>query len=186
MFFNITFNDAFFQIIIIFLSIISALTIFYCKDEKPIFLILTFYGGLTGVLFTFMLPLWSIFAISIALALYDLYSVFRGPLNIIIKELYPSEDNSYETGKELPPIRGAIVPISGLNIGLGDIVFYSLIISASILYPTLSYIRGIFVSIAVLIGNYVTLKLLEKYRYLPALPIPLLLGISTYLILLII
>jgi len=179
---NINLEVSIVQIIVFSLSLISSLLIFLSKNEKILFLLLTFYGGLTGPLFSYMLPLWSIFTISIALSLYDLYSVFKGPLKIIINEIYSKEGGEDKVDKSIPPIKGAIVPIGGLNIGLGDIVFYSLLVSASIMYPRLSYIRGFFVSVAILTGNYITLKLLEKHRYLPALPIPILLGIFVNLV----
>ncbi|RLF08295.1 MAG: hypothetical protein DRJ64_01285 [Thermoprotei archaeon] len=175
---NANLMDEIILLVSLILSAISAFLIFMSKNEKILLIILTLYGGLSGPLFSFMLPMWSIFAIAIVLSIYDLYSVFYGPLKVIINEIFSGNEKSGSENSDrgVPPIRGALVPIGGLNIGLGDIFFYSLLSSAAIIYPYFSLIRGFNVSLSILLGNYITLKLLERCRYLPALPIPILLG----------
>lgn len=159
------------------LSLLLTWVIVFTRNEAAHLIILVVFGGLIGSMFAFLLPLWSVVAISLSMSLYDIYSVFRGPLRYVIEEvLLPGRK---EGRRGIPPIRGAIIPVKDLSIGLGDIIFYSLIASTSMLKPYPSLLRAIIVGMSVVAGNYVTLILLKKRSYVPALPIPIFLGMAS-------
>ena len=78
-----------------------------------------------------------------------------------------------------------------ISIGLGDFVFFSVLVAKAVflaitggflfLAPTeglkIYYLMLILPIIGILIGTYITFRLLEKQEILPALPIPLMLGL---------
>jgi len=96
-------------------------------------------------------------------ALYDIYAVFRGPLKQLVN-VAPS---------------GAFAAMSvkagEFTVGLGDVVFYSMLPSIALFY--LHPINAVYTLIAVDAGVVLTLYLLSRRRLLPGLPIPMLLGI---------
>lgn len=175
--------------IILFMALFLAflfLALLQTKYECVIATSLLLYGTATGALFTFLMPAWSVIAVTLATSLFDIYSVFKGPLSKII----PGERGSFEERSEkLPPeklpdeLKVATVPFRGIHLGMGDVIFYSMTSSLSLVNPTVSILRWCLVSAALFLGVYITLKLLEKRPVLPALPIPAMLSIFTYLIL---
>ena len=146
------------------------------------------FGIAIGTFFGLILPLWSIIVLCIAISVYDLYAVFYGPLKSLIdleKKLLKSEGKPQgKTSAYL--LKGMTIPVFGFRIGMGDIIFYSMIISGAYVYPSISLVRCFLSSIGIIIGSYITLKLLVKRRKaMPALPIPSLLAIAILLIALI-
>ena len=135
-------------------------------------------GSFTGALLSCLIPPSSIIAIALTASIFDIYSVFRGPLSKILPK--PSKDG---VSGELPrELRWVVVPFRGLSIGLGDIIFYSMIASLAFSHPYLSITRWLAVSISLTLGNYLTLRLLRRRPVLPALPIPATLALATYII----
>ncbi len=174
---NIFINENIIWIISIIFSLITSFIVLLSKKDIPIFITLTLYGGLLGPVFRLMLPLWSAIILLIIISIYDMYSVLYGPLKQIIETL-----GGNTSGKSLPPIRGALIPLKGINLGIGDVVFYSLLASISTVYPTLSASRGLMVAALIITGYYLTLKLVKKRGYAPALPLPVTLGLIGLLI----
>lgn len=125
---------------------------------------------LTGVLsaevgsyFASTIPILTALLLPIAFSLYDIYTVFRGPLKQLITTL-PADHLTAISSK-----------IGDFSIGTGDTVFYAMI-------PALAYYQftlgSAFVSIlAVDFGVAITLYLLGKVKLLPGLPIPMGLGL---------
>lgn len=106
----------------------------------------------------------------VAFALYDLYAVFMGPLKTLI-----SSSERFVLG----PL---VAKLGELEIGLGDIVFYSFIPSSGLI---LGGARGALITIiATNLGLLVTLWMLRNRRSFPGLPIPVLLGTGGLLLLL--
>ena len=64
---------------------------------------------------------------------------------------------------------------------MGDVILYSSMGALALLSPRLDFLRFAIVLLSMLIGVHATLKLLEKRRYVAALPIPLSLSLATYL-----
>ena len=107
-------------------------------------------------------------ALLIGFALYDLYSVFKGPLKQLAETL--RRDIGGEKEEEF-----------GLGFGLGDVFFYSFAIGYS--FAVLTLIETIVVCVVLLAGTLVTIILLFKTKAeaLPALPIPVLSAVALIL-----
>ncbi|KAM9989959.1 hypothetical protein ACTFIY_005989 [Dictyostelium cf. discoideum] len=123
------------------------------------------------------LPQWTIFTLLVIVAIYDLFAVLcpRGPLKVLVELSQERNENIpalvYETGKGSD---------SNLKLGLGDFIFYSLLISRAALVH-MSCVFSTF--IAILTGLFLTLLCLAIFKKaLPALPISIFLGILFYYI----
>ncbi len=162
------------EVLSIAIAVISLYVIFKIEDEKYSAPIVLLYGSAAGALLGATLPLWSVITIAIFISLYDIYSVFRGPLKHLVELTKPHKEKELSGGRlsRKNIFRGVTVPFRGLHIGLGDIVFYSTIVVSSYLYSEPSILRAIIPSIGIIIGSYLTFKLLEKRPVLPAVPLP--------------
>ncbi len=109
-------------------------------------------------------------ALLIGFALYDLYSVFRGPLKQLAETLKRNIVSSEGESK------------SGFGLGLGDIFFYSFAVGYS--FAVLNPLETFAISIILLGGVLITIFLLFRSRAeaLPALPIPVLSAVVLILI----
>lgn len=98
----------------------------------------------------------------IGFAIYDLYSVFKGPLRELAKTLH---QKTVELGRESK---------FGFGLGLGDIFFYTLAVGYS--FAMLNPIETLAICAVVVLGVLLTVILLFKLEAeaLPALPIPIL------------
>jgi len=136
------------------------------------------YSSMAGVIFTIALPAWTLAILLVALPLYDIVMVYRGLLGKLVTEL-----SKYGEGK-YPILRGLILDMDGIGIGVGDLVLYATLVSLTMLeYENygFTFIEGLAASLVsllgILIGLYVTFKyILPIKRYAPALPVPILLG----------
>ena len=136
------------------------------------------YSSMAGVIFTIALPTWTLAILLVALPLYDIVMVYKGLLGRLVTEL-----SKYGEGK-YPLLRGLILDMDGIGIGVGDLVLYSTLVSLTMLqYVTHGFtlIQGALASLAslvgILIGLFITFRyLLPIKKYAPALPIPILLG----------
>jgi hypothetical protein len=102
-----------------------------------------------------------------AFALYDIYAVFRGPLRMLIG----TAPNVALVGMS---IRAGV-----FTLGLGDIVFYTMLPSLAFLQA--GYAAALATILAIDAGVIITLFLLSRRRLLPGLPIPMLFGIVVLL-----
>lgn len=121
----------------------------------------------TGSYFASAIPILTAILLPVGFALYDIYTVFRGPLKTLINTV-PDEALTTMTST-----------IGGFSIGTGDTVFYAMV-------PALGYYQfgtgSAFVAIlAVDVGVVITLYLLSKAKLLPGLPIPMALGVAVLL-----
>jgi hypothetical protein len=103
----------------------------------------------------------TLFILPVAFALYDLYAVFLGPLKTLIA------DKEFALG----PLAAKL---GSLEVGLGDIAFYSLLPAAGLIVVGIQ--AAILTIIATNIGLLFTLFMLRNRRSFPGLPIPVLLG----------
>lgn len=136
------------------------------------------YSSMAGVIFTIALPAWTLAILLVALPLYDIVMVYKGLLGKLVTEL-----SKYGEGK-YPILRGLILDMDGIGIGVGDLVLYATLVSLTMLeYENygFTFIEGLMASLAsllgILIGLYMTFRyILPIKKYAPALPIPILLG----------
>jgi len=124
-----------------------------------------------GALLGYAIPTLSAVAILLALSAYDVFAVFKGPLGKMAKSL----------GDEEGGLSAFIFTYGELKIGLGDLVFYSMLTTHALIFfgvaPFLGAVAGI------LIGVYLVLKMVERHRMFPGLPFALILGLAlTFLI----
>jgi presenilin-like A22 family membrane protease len=151
----------------ILITVLFDLSIFkYTKARNVVVIGL---GGALGVFFGFSIPLYSAIAILIFLAIYDVIAVYRGPVGKIAQS-------------GLDQLNGLSYGFKDIQMGLGDLVFYSMLIGAmffsfpSSILPTLMSLVGICV------GAVITFFMLEKRGIFPGLPFPIVLGLAFGLI----
>ena len=126
-------------------------------------IVLAFVGAEVGSFFAETLPTWTALALPIAFSIYDIYAVFRGPLKALV---------GTEPGVALV---GMSIRAGEFTLGLGDIVFYSLLPCFALFQFGVA--QSLAVIVAINVGMIITLIQLSKRRLLPGLPIPMLLGI---------
>lgn len=130
---------------------------------------ITIIGSLTGTFLGASIPTMTAIVLLAALAVYDLVSVYRGPIGKIAEMA------------DLEEFKGAVLTVGDLTIGMGDLVFYSMLTSTAMVnFGTLSYL-GAFAG--VLIGSYLGFKMLERREVFPGLPFAICIGLAAMIIL---
>jgi hypothetical protein len=124
----------------------------------------TALSSLTGVFLGYSIPLVTALVLVGALVVYDIVAVFRGPVGALAKTVGPGD---------LP---GAMYSYGELTIGMGDLVFYSLVATAAMKYFQLLAFVG--AAVGILGGTFLGFKALSKYEMFPGLPFSLLLGVA--------
>jgi len=111
----------------------------------------------------------------LAISAYDVFAVFVGPLKQVAKHLDRDEENN--------PFAYLLIDFGYAGLGLGDVLFYNIFIATVI-----RLVPNIFSIIPILFldtGFIVTIYLLKYRRPLPALPIPIIMGLLSLLIIII-
>lgn len=148
----------------------------YSRKIKTIFaLAILLISSTVGSYLALSIRFPTLILVFIFFIIYDLLSVFFGPLKILIKSLKPR-------GKITIPFSfGFLISnIFGVSVGTGDYIFYSFLVSSTLIYKTIFHF--LFASFLVLIGILITIKILEKTKKpLPGLPIPLSLSLLVFL-----
>ena len=128
----------------------------------------TAVSALTGVFLGSSIGPVTALVLVAALVVYDIVAVFRGPVGALAKTLEPGD---------LP---GAMFSYGELTIGLGDLVFYSLVATTAMVYFGLLPFLG--ASIGILAGTYLGFRALSRFEMFPGLPFALLLGVAGMLL----
>jgi hypothetical protein len=149
-----------------------------------------------GAFMAVILPTWTVVFLLIALALWDIYAVFKGP----IKDMVELEMNGQLMARFDPlgddsddfPFENMTYDAGSWQLGIGDLVFYSMLGAHALFYSTI-YVSDkgwwmlpfffVPVLIAILIGFAYTIYRLTKgdgTSILPGLPIPMFLGVGTF------
>ena len=120
-------------------------------------------GGALGVFLGNSIPVWSAMSILVFLAVYDIIAVYKGPVGKIA------------ASSGLDQLKGLSYAFKDIQMGLGDLVFYSMLSAVMLLnYGWVSY----FASLAgILGGSFFTFLMLEKKGIFPGLPFPIFLGL---------
>lgn len=126
-------------------------------------------GGALGIFFGKFIPLWSAVLILVFLAIYDIFAVYKGPVGKIA-----------ESG--LDQLQGLSFSFKDIQMGLGDLVFYSMLSGVMFFSFLPNVIPTIAAIIGILVGSIITLFMLEKKGIFPGLPFPILLGLSLGLV----
>ncbi len=187
--FNIYNSDIPVTIVSIVLGIIITYQLFSeTASERRKNASLLIIGGGLGSFLGIWLPSWTTFLMLALFSIWDIYAVKKGPIKQIV-ELNQEEDDNY--------IKQLSFGSEEWEIGLGDLVFYTMLTShilynCRVPYTYFSFLMtyGLIISlipffvsiIGVLIGVKITFKLLQKRKMLPGLPISIGLGISSFLL----
>ena len=135
--------------------------------------VIAFVGAEVGSFFA-TLPIYTAMLLPVAFSIYDIYAVFKGPLKALIG-----------TGEKAALV-GMSIRAGEFTLGLGDVVFYTMLpslplaqLAASATSSTVAAAtRAAFVTLGVIdLGVLATLFLLSRRRLLPGLPIPMVLGV---------
>lgn len=126
-------------------------------------------GGALGMFFGFSIPLYSAVLILAFLAVYDVIAVYRGPVGKIAQS-------------GLDELQGLSFAFKDIQMGLGDLVFYSML-TGSMFFNFLPSVLPCLVSIVgILAGSIITFFMLEREGIFPGLPFPIMLGLAGGLI----
>jgi hypothetical protein len=119
-------------------------------------------GGALGTFLGAAIPTITTVLILLFLAAYDVIAVFRGPVGKIA-----SEGSDY--------LRGLSFSFREIQMGLGDLTFYSMLAAHALIFFGLwSSVSGM---AGVLIGSFLSFKMLEKKGMFPGLPFSIILGL---------
>lgn len=124
-------------------------------------------GGALGVFFGAAIPWLSAVLILAFLAVYDVFAVYRGPVGKIA-----------QTG--LDQLSGLSYSFKDIQMGLGDLVFYSML--TGVVLFNFGYLPCAVCIVGVLVGSIVTFCMLEKKGIFPGLPFPIMFGLAGGLI----
>ncbi len=125
-------------------------------------------GSLTGTFLGLSIPTLTAIVLLVALSAYDLIAVYKGPIGKIAEKA------------DLESFVGAVCTYKNLTVGMGDIVFYSMLASNAMM--NLGKLPFLGASIGLVVGAYAGFKMLEKRDMFPGLPFALLLGLGLSLL----
>ena len=121
-------------------------------------------GGLTGTFLGVSIPTLTAIVLLLALAAYDLFAVYRGPIGKIAQST------------DLEDFTGAVFTYGDLTVGMGDMVFYSMLASNAMMnFGTLPYFAA---AAGLIAGAYLGFKMLEGRDMFPGLPFAIILGLG--------
>jgi hypothetical protein len=148
--------------------------------------IVIYIGLLIGAIMGVIMPIWTTLAILIGISLWDIFAVKskRGPIKemIDIASKRNEDDGISDDDIEEKIESGEMeYDTSKLEIGIGDLAFYSMLTSSALI-QTGNVIVMILTSIAIIIGTGITISGLKRNKILPGLPISIFLGLGTMFI----
>jgi hypothetical protein len=165
-------SDPLATIILLGVSIGTAVAIgltIFGRARKYQLIGVTLIGALTGVFLGYSIGPVTALVLVGALVIYDIVAVFRGPVGALAKTIGEGD---------LP---GAVFTYGDLTIGMGDMVFYSLVATTALVYfgGIISFFGA---AIGILAGTFLGFKALSRYEMFPGLPFSLLLGVAGMLL----
>ena len=144
------------------IAALIGLTVFGKGLSRQLFGV-TALGSLTGTFLGYSMGLVTALVLVGALVIYDIVAVFRGPVGALAKSVGPGD---------LP---GAMFSYGELTIGMGDLVFYSLVATTALV--TFGLVSFLGAAIGIVFGTFLGFKALSRYEMFPGLPLSLLLGV---------
>jgi len=182
--------NAFINILLpIYVGIFTLFLLYGYFTSKSIFtknIIVLYMGLLVGASMGVLMPLWTTLAILIGISIWDIFAVLykKGPIKEMIDIASQGDTNNDMTKKDIQEkieSGEAVYDTSKLEIGIGDLAFYSMLTSSALIQAN-SVIVMILTAIAIIIGTGITIMGLKRNKILPGLPISIFLGIGTMLI----
>ena len=148
-------------VLAIVITVLFDVAIFKLGGKAKNFVVVVL-GGALGVFLAYSIPLWSAVLILAFLAVYDVIAVYKGPVGKI-------------ASSGLDQLKGLSFAFKDIEMGLGDLVFYSMLCAA--MFLKINWVSYAFSFVGILAGSFITLMLLEKKGIFPGLPLPILLGL---------
>ena len=148
--------------------------------------IVLYIGLLIGATMGVFMPLWTTLAILIGISCWDIFAVLykHGPIKQMIDI---ASSNTEQDVLSDPELKVKIetgeyeYDTSKLEIGIGDLAFYSMLTSSALVQSN-NLIVMIFTALAIIIGTGITISGLKRNKILPGLPISIFLGIGTMIL----
>jgi len=134
-------------------------------------------GGALGVFFGKFIPLYSAVLILAFLAVYDVIAVYRGHVGKIAQS-----QSASGSGSALDELQGLSFSFKDIQMGLGDLVFYSMLTGAIFFGFPQSILPTVAAIIGILAGSIITFFMLGRKGIFPGLPFPIMLGLTGGLI----
>jgi presenilin-like A22 family membrane protease len=125
-------------------------------------LVVLFLGGALGAFLGVSIPTLSTVLILSFLSVYDIFAVYYGPVGKIAH-------------KGLEQLKGLGFSFKDVQMGLGDLTFYSML-SGHFLF-NFGLVSGSTATLGILVGCFLAFKMLEKKSTFPGLPFPIFLGL---------
>lgn len=150
----------------IFITAVADYVIFRVHG-KPANLVVLCIGGTLGAFLGISIPTLSTALILGFLAVYDVFAVYRGPVGKIA-----------HTGLE--QLRGLSFSFKDIQMGLGDLTFYSML-SGHMLF-NFGITSCVASAVGILSGCFLSFKMLERKEMFPGLPLPIALGLTAGLL----
>jgi presenilin-like A22 family membrane protease len=127
-------------------------------------------GGALGIFFAKFIPLSSAIVLLVFLAIYDVIAVYKGPVGKIAQS----------SGLDI--LQGLSFSFKDIQMGLGDLVFYSMMMGVMYFSFLPSILPTVTAVVGILVGSIITFFALEKKGIFPGLPFPIMLGLAAGLI----
>ncbi len=128
-------------------------------------LLIVFLGIVMGSVFGLLLSLTTFLTLIILISIFDIYSVFKGPIN----KMFKKANMSYE------PISNPLVK-KETAIGIGDFIFYSSLVTFTA--SNFGLAIGLAAVVGLLLGVVFTERLLMRFGKFPGLPLPIFLSLA--------
>ncbi|MCG3215186.1 MAG: hypothetical protein KAS63_00570 [Candidatus Heimdallarchaeota archaeon] len=124
-------------------------------------------GIAIGTIFGLIFHIVTFFTLLILISIFDIYSVFRGPISKIFEKTHL-----------------AVLPQNRQNertmvaIGIGDFIFYSALVT--FISSKYSLVFGLCSMVGIIVGIKITEKMLYRYTKFPGLPFPIFLSLFLF------
>jgi presenilin-like A22 family membrane protease len=166
--FNVPNSTLLVLILAVSITVLADLAIFRTRGRGYSLAVLLL-GGALGAFLGMSIPILSAVLILSFLAAYDVFAVYRGPVGKIAQA-------------GLEQLRGLSVSFRDVQIGLGDLTFYSML--TALVLTNVGPVLCVASITGVLIGAFIALKMLERKGIFPGLPFPVALGLAPLIVLL--
>jgi presenilin-like A22 family membrane protease len=160
--FDVPFEDVVVFVLAAVISAVFDLAVFRGGAKIHGFAILLL-GGSLGAFLGMSIPAVSAVLVLSFLAVYDVFAVYRGPVGKIARG-------------GLERLRGLSLSFRDVQVGLGDLTFYSMLIG--VVLAVAGWVYCLFSVVGVLVGVFLGLKMLERKGIFPGLPFPVALGLA--------
>ena len=160
--FNIPYVEAIILTLSALITVLADLAIFRMQNNLSDVIVLGL-GGALGAFLGASIPTMSAVVILAALAIYDAFAVYYGPLGKIA-----------HTG--LDQFRGLSFSFKDIQMGLGDLTFYSMLSGHMLIYS--GFIPCLASMIGISLGCLLAFRMLKKRGMFPGLPFPIFFGLG--------